>query len=97
MVDIYLRAGHATPEDIKLWGASELAAKFKIKGTAGIYYLHIVGLGDGQAGMGGIPRKRIDGVTYDILLVELADPLASPMRIRTTTATKAVKYYKLVP
>lgn len=60
-----------------------------------VYYICLVALGAGTGGMGGIPRHRKGGVTYDVVLVDLADPNALPMRIETTIGTKAFKEYQL--
>jgi hypothetical protein len=43
--------------------------------------------------MGGIPRIRRGGVTYDIYLVNVGDSFASPARMRTSGGTKAIRYY----
>lgn len=53
--------------------------------------LCLVSTADGASGMGGIPHIRKAGVTYAIYLVETSDPLATPVRIRTSLGTKAVR------
>lgn len=46
---------------------------------------------DAATGMGGVPKIRKGGTTYAIYLVDTTDPNASPVRIRTSTATRAVR------
>ena len=53
--------------------------------------LCLVAAGDGATGMGGIPRIRKGGTTYDVYLVETGDANASLVRIGTTTGIKAIR------
>lgn len=53
--------------------------------------LCLVAVADAPAGMGGVPRVQKGGVTYAVYLVETTDPNASPIRVRTSTGTKAVR------
>lgn len=69
----------------------------KVKDDAGVYHLSVTDLGSGAAGKGGIPRIQKGGVTYDIFLVEVSDPTASPARIRTSLGTKAIAYIFIDP
>jgi hypothetical protein len=59
----------------------------------GTYAACVVPSGSGQSGMGGVPKIRQNGVTYDIYLVQTTDQYASPLRIQTSLGTKAVRYY----
>ncbi len=65
----------------------------RFKRADGVYALCVVPNGQGAASMGGIPKVRKDGVTYDIYLVETNDAFASPVRVKTSAGTKAVRYY----
>lgn len=51
----------------------------------------LVAVADAPAGMGAVPRIRKGGVTYAVYLVETGDTDATPVRIKTTTGTKAVR------
>ena len=53
--------------------------------------LCMVAVGDAPSGMGAVPMVRKGGVTYAVYLVETTDPNATPVRVRTTTGTKAVR------
>lgn len=53
--------------------------------------LCLVADGDGAAAMGGIPKIRKGGTTYDIFLVETGHMHASSVRIKTTSGIKAVR------
>jgi hypothetical protein len=64
---------------------------FKIRKTGSTIELCMVAEADAATGMGGVPKIRKGGVTYAIYLVETADGNASPVRIKTTTGTKAIR------
>ena len=64
---------------------------FYIKKDAGSVALCLVATADAPVGMGGQPRFYKGGVTYCIYLVETSDTHASPVRMQTTTGTKAVR------
>lgn len=53
--------------------------------------LCLVAVADAPAGMGGVPRVQKGGVTYAVYLVETTDPNASPVRVRTSAGTKAIR------
>lgn len=55
--------------------------------------LCLVAIADAPTGMGGSPRVRKNGVDYAIYLVETTDPHASPVRLRTSAGTKAIRLY----
>jgi hypothetical protein len=46
---------------------------------------------DAPPGIGGVPIINKNGILYAIYLVEADDPNASPIRIRTTLGTKAIR------
>lgn len=51
----------------------------------------LVAVADAPTGMGGVPRIDKNGTTYAIYLVETTDPNATPVRLQTTTGTKAIR------
>jgi hypothetical protein len=53
--------------------------------------LCLVAEADAPASMGGVLKVRKGATTYAAYLVETTDPNASPVRVRTTTGTKAVR------
>ena len=53
--------------------------------------LALVAESDAPIDMGGILKLRTGGVTYAIYLVDVGDLYASPVHVRTTTGTKAVR------
>lgn len=55
--------------------------------------LCLVASGDGAEGMGGIPKLRKGGTTYDIYLVETTDGDASGVRVKTSAGTKSIRKY----
>lgn len=64
---------------------------FRIEIAATAYDLCLVAVADAPTGMGGQPRIYRSGTAYTVYLVETTDPDASPLRMRTTTGTKAVR------
>lgn len=74
-------------------GAPGLTEFFGLKAYYGgaIHDLSLVAEGDAPAGMGGVLKIMKNGVKYAVYLVETGDPEASPIRIRTSTGTKAIK------
>lgn len=64
---------------------------FRIRKGGTTYDLCMVATADAPTGMGGQPRVRKGSTTYALYLVETTDPNASPLRLRTTTGTKAVR------
>lgn len=65
---------------------------FRIRKGGVTYDLCMVATADAPTGMGGQPRVRKGGTTYALYLVETTDPDASPVRLRTTTGIKAVRF-----
>lgn len=63
----------------------------RIRKSGVTYDLCLVAVADAPTGMGGQPRIYKGGTAYAIYLVETTDPDASPLRMRTTTGTKAVR------
>ena len=53
--------------------------------------LCLVAAADANTGMGAAPMLRKGGVTYAVYLVETTDPDATPVRIRTSVGTKAIR------
>ena len=53
--------------------------------------LCLVALADAPVGMGAVPRIRKGGTDYAVYLVETSDSNASPIRIRTSAGTKAIR------
>jgi hypothetical protein len=53
--------------------------------------LCLVADGDGAEAMGGIPKIRKGGATYDIFLVETGHMYASSVRIKTPSGIKAIR------
>ena len=97
---IRLYAGHATPENIILrdptvtdspGGFPTQYSGFKIQKTGSTIELCLVAEADAPSGMGGVLKIRKGGATYALYLVETSDGNASPVRIRTTTGTKAIR------
>ena len=53
--------------------------------------LCLVAVADAPAGMGGVVKVRKGSTDYAVYLVETSDANASPIRIRTSSGTKAVR------
>ena len=53
--------------------------------------LCLVAEADAPTGMGGVIKIDKGGTLYAVYLVETSDPDATPVRVRTTTGTKAVR------
>ena len=53
--------------------------------------LCLVAVADAATGMGGVPRVYKGGTPYAVYLVETTDPNATPVRVRTSAGTKAVR------
>ena len=53
--------------------------------------LCLVAVADAPSGMGGVMRVRKGGTTLAIYLVETSDTNASPIRVRTSAGTKAIR------
>lgn len=75
------------------WGVGFPAQFFGLKAfyQAGVHDLSLVAEADAPAGMGAVLKVARNGTTYAIYLVETGDPNASPIRIRTSTGTKAIR------
>ncbi len=53
--------------------------------------LCLVAIADAPTGMGGVIKIDKGGTLYAVYLVETSDPDATPVRVRTTTGTKAIR------
>jgi hypothetical protein len=53
--------------------------------------LCLVAAADANTGMGAAPMIRKGGTTYAVYLVETTDPNATPVRLRTSAGTKAIR------
>lgn len=58
---------------------------------AAVRELCLVAEADAPSGMGGVLKVLKGGVNYAVYLVETSDPNATPIRVRTSTGTKAVR------
>lgn len=98
---IYLYVGHANPKNIILRDPTTLVivgGPFPVQ-FAGLrtFYggavreLCLVAVADAPAGMGGVLKVHKGGTDYAVYLVDTADPNASPVRINTSTAVKAIR------
>jgi hypothetical protein len=96
----YLRAipTDSNPNDGRLFDPTAFSSAFPTQ-YAGLraYYggsvreLCLVAAADANTGMGAAPMVRKGGTTYAVYLVEITDPNATPVRIRTSTGTKAIR------
>lgn len=64
---------------------------FRIRKTSSTIDLCMVATADAPSGMGGQLRIRRPAGTFAVYLVETSDPNASPVRIRTSAGTKAIR------
>lgn len=97
---IYLYGGHATPANIilrafgtDLGGGGFPTQFFGLKAyyQGAVQNLCLVAEADAPAGMGGVIKIDKNGTLYAVYLVETTDPNASPVYVRTTTGTKAIR------
>jgi hypothetical protein len=97
MPDIFLYGGEANPSDIRLrnpltgGGFPTQFSGLKVQKTGSVIELCLVAEADAPSGMGGVLKIRKGGTTYAVYLVETTDGNASPVRVRTTTGTKAIR------
>lgn len=100
LVPIWLYAGDATPADIIIVdptvqrpssGFPTQYGFLSVRKTSGTIVLCAVATADAPAGMGGQLRIYKGGTTYALYLVETTDPNASPVRVRTSAGTKAIR------
>jgi hypothetical protein len=56
-----------------------------------VYDLCLVSVSDAPSGMGGVLKVRKNNTTYAAYLVETSDPMASSIRIKTSTGVKAIR------
>lgn len=63
----------------------------KVHHSGVTYDLCVVATADAPAAMGGQLRIRKGATTYALYLVETTDPDASPVRLRTSAGTKAIR------
>lgn len=98
--DVWLFAGHSTPSDIILrefraYPSGAFPTQYlglRVRKSGSTLDLCLVATADAPSGMGGQLRIRNAGGTIRaVYLVETTDPNASPLRLRTTTGTKAVR------
>lgn len=59
--------------------------------SAAVRELCLVAEGDAPLGMGGVIKIDKNGTLYAVYLVETTDPLATPVRVQTSTGIKAVR------
>lgn len=53
--------------------------------------LCLVAEADAPSGMGGVVKIDKNGTLYSAYLVETTDPNASPVRVQTSSGTKAIR------
>lgn len=63
----------------------------KVEKTGSTIELCLVATADDSTGMGGSVRVYKGGTVYALYLVETADGNASPVRVQTSTGTKAIR------
>ena len=59
--------------------------------NAAMRELCLVAVADAPTGMGGVLKVDKAGTTYAVYLVETSDPNATPVRVQTSTGTKAIR------
>ena len=97
MPDIFLYAGETNPNDVKLrdptisFGFPTQFFGLKAFFQAASRDLCLVAEADAPTGMGAVLKLMKGGTKYVIYLVETTDPNASPVYVRTTTGTKAIR------
>lgn len=99
--DVWLySSGLDGPNDVRLYPYQFVASGggfptqypgLRIWHSGAMMELCLVATADAPAGMGGQPRIHKNNTTYAIYLVETSDPNASPLRIRTSAGTKAIR------
>ncbi len=105
LIDVYLYSGQ-TGNDVYLrqerrpYDTGEVApppsfpAQFsglRVYYGGAVRELCLVAEADAPTGMGGVIKIDKGGTLYAVYLVETTDPDATPVRVRTTTGTKAVR------
>jgi hypothetical protein len=97
-VYLYSVPSDANRNDVRLRDPTTLAGGFptQFAGLRTVYQsavreLCLVAVADAPTGMGGVLRIVKNGTTYAVYLVETTDPNATPVRVRTTTGTKAIR------
>lgn len=97
---IFLYAGQASPNDIRLTDpryvvpVGDFPTQYfglKVYFQGAVRDLCLVATADAPAGMGAVPRIYKGGTPYAIYLVETGDTNASPVRLRTSAGTKAIR------
>jgi hypothetical protein len=97
---IWLYAGHATPNNIIMSDPTVIRGAGPVFPTqySGFRYwdgtmreLCVVAESDAPSGMGARVHFRGSAADYALYLVETSDPNASPLMLRTTTGTKAIR------
>ena len=56
-----------------------------------VHDLCLVAVGDAPSGMGGVLKVKKNSTNYAVYLVETTDPMASSVRIKTSTGIKAIR------
>lgn len=83
---VYLPPPATAPPDFPVQFAG-----LRVRLSASTIELCLVAEADAPSGMGGVIKINKNGTKYAIYVVETADPNASPVRVRTTTGTKAIR------
>ena len=98
MTDIFLYPGEANPYDVRLrdplssgsaFPAQFLGLRAYFQGA--VKDLCLVATADAPVGMGAQIFVNKNSTPYCVYLVETSDPNASPVRVKTTSGTKAIR------
>jgi hypothetical protein len=105
LIDVYLYSGQ-TGNDVYLrqerrpYDTGEVApppsfptqfAGLRVYYGGAVRELCLVAEADAPTGMGGVLKVNKNGTLYAVYLVELADTNATPVRVQTSTGTKAIR------
>lgn len=77
-----------------VWASSSFPLQYaglRVQANGRMVELSVVDLANAPSGMGGVWRVQMVGSTKAVYLVDTTDPQASPVRVRTTTGTKAAR------
>ncbi len=91
--DVYLRR-ERRPYDVDASPPPSFPTQFSGLRTyygGAVRELCLVAIADAPTGMGGVIKIDKGGTLYAVYLVETSDPDATPVRVRTTTGTKAIR------
>ena len=92
--DVYLRRAARPVDAVEAAPPPAFPTQYsglRVRHGGGTYDLCMVATADAPAAMGGQPRIRKGGTTYAVYLVDTTDPDASPVRLRTSAGTKAIR------